>query len=99
VANAGISYIRNRLNLRASFNYRGRYLVTYNVNPTRSVYAAARPTLDIKTLFKINRHIGIYLDVVNVFMEPDRERVFGIGRPQVTHLMAPQFYFGVNLRN
>jgi TonB-dependent receptor len=99
IANIGISYIRNRLNLRASFNYRDRYLVTYNANPARSVYAAIRPALDIKTLYNINRHISVYLDVVNVLMEPDRERVFGYGRPQVTHLMRPQFLFGINLRN
>lgn len=99
VANVGVSYIRNRLNLRASYNYRDKYLVTYNANPSRSVYAVARPTLDVKTLFNVNRRLSVYLDVVNVLMEPDREREFGFGRPQVTHLMRPQFFFGVNLRN
>jgi hypothetical protein len=63
------------------------------------VYAAARPQLDIKTLFNINRRMSVYFDVVNVTEAIDRERVFGFGRPQVTHLMRPQFYFGVNLRN
>jgi hypothetical protein len=40
----------------------------------------------------------VYLDVVNVLMNPDRERQFGYGRPQVTHLMVPQLFFGVNGR-
>jgi hypothetical protein len=32
-------------------------------------------------------------------MEPDRLREFGYGRPQTTHLMRPQFFFGINYRN
>jgi TonB-dependent receptor len=99
IGNVGISYIRNRLNLRASFNYRHRYLVGFNANESRATYAAARPALDFKTLYNVNRHISVYLDVVNVLMEPDRLREFGYGRAQTIHLMRPQFFFGVNLRN
>ncbi len=99
VANVGISYIRGRLNLRASYNYRDRYLGTFNANESRAVYFAARPTVDVKTLFNVNRRLSLYLDVVNVFMRPDRETQFGYGRPQTTHLMRPQFFFGANLRN
>jgi hypothetical protein len=58
----------------------------------------ARPTLDIKTLYNINRRFSAYLDVVNVLMNPDRETQFGFDRPQTTHLMRPQFYFGLNAR-
>jgi hypothetical protein len=55
VANIGISYIRNRLNLRGSFNHRGRYLVGFNANESRATYAAARPTLDLKFLYNGER--------------------------------------------
>jgi TonB-dependent receptor len=99
IANAGVSYIRGKLNLRASYNYRDRYLVGFNANESRATYAAARPTLDLKTLYSFNRRLSMYLDVVNVTMTPDRERQFGFGRPQTTHLMRPQVFFGVNLRN
>ncbi len=99
VANVGVSYIRGRLNLRASYNYRDKYLGTFNANESRAVYFAARPTVDVKTLFNVNRRLSVYLDVVNVFMQPDRETQFGYGRPQTTHLMRPQFFFGANLRN
>jgi outer membrane cobalamin receptor len=98
VANVGISYIQNKLNLRVSYNYRGRYLSAYNANESRAVYFHARPTVDIKTLYNLNRHYSMYLDVVNVFMNPDRQTEFGYGRPQVTHLLRPQFFFGVNAR-
>ena len=98
VANVGVSYIRSRLSLRASFNYRGRYLTGINAIESRATYAHARPTVDIKTLYNINRNFSVYLDVVNLVMEPDRQTEFGYGRPQTTHLMRPQFFFGVNAR-
>lgn len=99
IGNIGVSYIRSRVNLRASYNYRHRYLTGFNVNESRAGYIAARDTLDIKTLYNITRRVSVYLDVVNVLMEPDRQTQFGYGRPNTTHLMRPQFFFGVNLRN
>ena len=98
IANVGISYIRSKLSLRASFNYRGRYLTGFNANESRATYAHARPVVDIKTLYNVSRTLSVYLDVVNVLMNPDRQTEFGYGRPQTTHLMRPQFFFGVNAR-
>ena len=98
IGNIGISYIQSRVNLRASFNYRHKYLTSFNANESRAGYAAARPTLDLKTLYNINRRISVYVDVVNVLKEPDRQTQFGFGRANTTHLMSPQFFFGVNLR-
>ena len=49
LANVGISYIRSKISLRASYNYRARYLSGFNANESRSTYAHARPTVDIKT--------------------------------------------------
>jgi len=98
IANVGVSYIRRQLNLRVQYSYLGRYLVGFNANESRATYAAARPTVDIKTLYNLNRNYSVYLDIVNVLMNPDRERQFGYGRPQVTHLMVPQLFFGVNGR-
>jgi iron complex outermembrane receptor protein len=98
VGNVGVSYIRSGLNLRASFNYRHKYLSGFNANESRAVYFAARPTLDLKALYDLNRHFSLYLDVYNVLMNPDRETQFGYDRPQTTHLMRPQFMFGLNAR-
>lgn len=98
IGNVGVSYIQSRVNLRATFNYRHKYLTGFNANESRASYAAARPTLDIKTLYNINRRISVYFDVVNVLMEPDRERLVGFGRVNTVHLMSPQFFFGANFR-
>ncbi len=98
IGNIGLSYIQNKVNLRASFNYRHKYLTGFNANESRATYAAARPSLDLKALYNVNRKLSLYLDVVNVLMNPDRETQFGYDRPQVTHLMRQQFFFGANFR-
>jgi TonB-dependent receptor len=98
VGNVGISYIQNRLSLRASFNYRGRYLTGYNANESRASYLAARPVLDIKTLYRISKKFDVYLDVVNVTKTPDRKSEVGYGRVAGVSVMSPQFFFGVNGR-
>jgi hypothetical protein len=84
--------------MNTAMNYRWRYLAGFNANESRATYAHARPSVDIKTLYNINKYFSVYLDVVNVFMEPDRQMEFGFGRPQTTHLMRPQFFFGANAR-
>jgi hypothetical protein len=94
----GISYIRQRWNLRVQYNHLGKYLTGFNANESRATYAAERPTVDIKTLYNVSRNFSVYLDVVNVFTNPDREREFGYGRSQTVHLMRPQFFFGINAR-
>jgi TonB-dependent receptor len=98
IANVGISYIRQRVNVRVQYNHLGKYLVGFNANESRATYAAERPTVDIKTLYNINKFYSVYLDVINVFSNPDREREFGYGRSQTVHQMRPQFFFGVNAR-
>lgn len=98
LGNIGLSYIRSRVNLRATFNYRHKYLITYNANESRAVYAAARPTLDLKTLYNVNRRVSVYVDVVNVLKQPDQQRQVGFGRANRTFIMSPQFFFGVNFR-
>lgn len=98
IANVGVSYIQNKWNLRASYNYRHKYLTGFNANESRATYSAARPAVDIKTLYNVNRRLSLYLDVVNVFMQPDRQTQFGYDRPQTTHLMRQQFFFGANVR-
>ena len=97
-ANAGVSYIRNRISLRVQLNHRARYLLTFNANESRLVYARARTTVGVKTSYRFNRHLEGYFDVVNLFSEPDREREFTGGRPQVYSMLLPQLFFGINAR-
>jgi TonB-dependent receptor len=97
-ANAGISYIRNKVTFRVQLNHRARYLLTFNANESRLVYARARTTVGVKTSYRFSRRFDAYFDVVNLFSEPDREREFTGGRPQVYSMLLPQLYFGINGR-
>jgi outer membrane receptor protein involved in Fe transport len=98
VANAGLSYIRNKLSLRLQYNYAGRYLSSFNANQSRLVYAKARPIFNIKTEYHISRRYDFYLDVVNVLNEPDRVLEFYGNRPNDMKLMSPQVFFGIIAR-
>ncbi len=98
IANLGFSYIRKGLSIRLQGNYRGRYLLTYNANASRLIYARRRATLDIKTSYEFSRHWDFSFDMVNALGAPDREREWGGGRPQVYLYLAPQFLFGINGR-
>ena len=99
IGNIGLSYIQGRVNLRATYNYRHRYLGTFNVNESRAGYFPRRATLDLKSLYNINRHFSVYLDVVNVLKEPERQTQFGYGRPNTSQIISPQYFFGVNYRH
>jgi len=98
IANIGLSYIRGRWNLRVNLNYRHTYLNSYNANESRAGYIPRRQTLDLKTLYNVNRHFTVYLDVVNALKEPDRQTQFGYGRPNTSQIMSPQVFFGINYR-
>lgn len=97
-ANAGISYINNKLTVRVQLNHRGRYLLTYNANESRQIYARKRTTIGVKTSYRINRYLEGYFDVVNLTSEPDREYEYAGGRARVYSMLLPQLYFGINAR-
>lgn len=97
-ANAGVSYIRNKITFRAQMNHRARYLLTFSANESRLLYARARTTLGVKTTYRISRRLDFYFDVVNLLAEPDREREYTGGRPQAFWLLQPQLFFGINGR-
>ncbi|WP_414661342.1 TonB-dependent receptor [Horticoccus sp. 23ND18S-11] len=98
IANAGISYIRGRATLRLQYNYTGRYLRAYNANDSRLQYNIPRRTVDLRTRFNLSRRADLYLDVANIFNEPDSGSVFFGGRPRQIKRMSPLFSFGINSR-
>ena len=97
-ANAGVSYINNKITVRVQLNHRGKYLLTYNANESRQIYARKRTTIGLKTSYRFNRQFEGYFDIVNLTSEPDREYEYNGGRARVYSMLKPQFYFGVNAR-
>jgi len=98
VANAGLSYIHRGVTVRLQYNYTGRFLRAYSANDSRLQYNKARRTVDLRTRFSLSRRTDVYLDVANIFNEPDSASEFGAGRPRQVKRMSPLFSFGVNAR-
>ncbi|MBI4625818.1 MAG: TonB-dependent receptor [Verrucomicrobia bacterium] len=97
-ANAGISYIKNRLSVRAAWNHNGRYLTGFSLTRSALTYSRARDVVDIKTTYQFSKKLGVYLDAVNIFAEADRASEAFDGQPRAIHKMGPMFFFGLNTR-
>ncbi len=98
MANAGISYIRNRVTLRLSANHRGRFLATYNAVESRQLYRVARTQVDLKMLYQVSKRADVYLDVNNLLNGYDRQSEFEGGRPSQAYYLSPSLIFGTNVR-
>lgn len=96
--NLGISYIRGRSSFRVQFNHAGKYLSVFNASQAALLYRTARSTVDIKTRYTLSNRFDVYVDIDNVFAEPDRASVYYTGRPQDMFKMSPQFNLGINGR-
>ena len=97
-ANAGISYIRNKVTVRVSANHRGRFLATYNTIDSRLLYRVARTQVDVKMLYQISSKVDIYLDANNVTNGYDRQSDYEGGRPSQAYYLSPSVIFGTNVR-
>jgi iron complex outermembrane recepter protein len=96
--NLGLSYIRNKITLRAQATYRGRYLATYNVNESRLVYFRERLRLDIKTAYQLSKRFEFYLDVNNILPVEGGDNQDTGGRASSYGWHSPLWSFGVNTR-
>jgi len=94
----GLSYIRNKITLRAQATFRGRYLATYNVNESRLVYFRERLRLDIKTAFQLSKRFELYLDVSNILPIEGGDNQDTGGRASSYGWHSPLWSFGVNMR-
>jgi hypothetical protein len=56
----------------------------------RQIYLTERNTLDVKTVYHFTRRFDVYLDVVNLLNESDRQAEFNGGRPQTIGYMTRQ---------
>jgi TonB-dependent receptor len=97
-ANVGISYIRSPFSIRVQLKHRGKFLDDFNEDPDRLIWQLAQTVVDVKTQYNINEHFGIYMDVFNIFNDPNREFEWGSGRPQNIRKDSVMFLFGVNAR-
>lgn len=97
-ANAGISYIRNKLTVRVQYNYTDDFLSSYNANQSRLFYTIFRRTVDLKTMYRVTDKIDAYLEFNNIFDEPDSGTKWFNSRPRNIKEMSPLVSLGVNFR-
>lgn len=95
----GISYIKNRATIRLQMTHAGRFLRVYSASTARLDYAREQTLVNIKTVYQLSKNYDIYLDVNNVFNEPDRDWEFYGGRARyLSKIGSPQFVFGLTGR-
>ena len=97
-ANAGISYIRNKVTVRLQYNYTDDFLSSYNANQSRLYYTIFRRTLDLKTMYRVTDKIDAYLEFNNILDEPDSGTKWFNNRPRNIKEMSPLVNLGVNFR-
>jgi TonB-dependent receptor len=97
--NLGISYIRDRLSVRAQYNRRAGYLQAFNAAQARLRYAGRAETLNVKTVYQLSKRFSVYLDVSNIFKDPDRNWSFyGNRAGYLAEINSPLFSFGTTAR-
>lgn len=97
-ANIGSSYIKGGHNVRLQFNYIGRFLMAFSATQALLQDQVARPLLDIKTVFRINRQFDAYLEVWNVFSNPTEQTEFFGGRSSTMSKINFMLHGGVRWR-
>ena len=65
-SNAGVSYIRAKLTLRAQLNYVGERLTSFNTSAAAWQFLEQRAFVDVSAKYALNNRLGFYLDVFNV---------------------------------
>jgi TonB-dependent receptor len=97
-ANLGISYIRTPVSFRIQAKYKGKFLDTFNADPSRLIYGMPQTVVDVKMQYNLNRRFGLYMDIYNIFNDANRLFEWGLGQPQNTRKDSVMFLFGINGR-
>ena len=66
-ANAGLSWRFRSLSLRAAYNYKSGYLMTYNANAFARQRVTGVETWDFNAQYAVSPRLNVFFDVVNAF--------------------------------
>jgi outer membrane receptor protein involved in Fe transport len=72
LGNAAISYERRGLSARASFNYQGHYVLAIGNTAADDNWLDNRLEIDFSVSQRINKHILVFFDALNLGNEPYR---------------------------
>jgi TonB-dependent receptor len=79
-ANLGVSYSYGRFSVRAKWNYKTAQLTVYNDDPAQLRYLAESKRVDLNFRVRINSHINVFADLINVTGTPIKYERGAIGR-------------------
>jgi iron complex outermembrane recepter protein len=65
-ANAGISYVYNKIDLRASWNFTDWWPENTPSDPSTTKIRGSRYTIDVSSKYRLTRNISLFADFVNV---------------------------------
>lgn len=99
-ANAGISYVNHRYQVRLLGNWRDRAYGSNQGAQSGGIdfYREARLSLDLKANYRINKTYDIYADIMNLNKAANREDFSSSGLPWIRNLPGRVFNVGMNAR-
>lgn len=99
VGNVGLSYVNYGFDIRLQVLWRGEYLDDYSSNPARLEFQRDRTQVDLRTRYRINPRLNLFLEIENLTDEP-LEDIYAYypDRPINQRLTAPKVVFGVSGR-
>jgi TonB-dependent receptor len=72
MGNASLAYERHGFSARASFNYQGRYILAIGNTPADDNWLDNRLEIDFSASQQINKHVRVFIDMLNLGNEPYR---------------------------
>lgn len=96
--NASLSYSHGRFRWNVLYNYTGNYLNTFNATPQRNLYRAERELVNTGVSYQWRPSVSFFLDVANVFNEPQRLYIGYQDRTQRIIRAGTSLTFGVTGR-
>jgi outer membrane receptor for ferrienterochelin and colicin len=96
--NVALFYEKYRFTARVAYTYTGAFVKSYGTDINSDSYQAPRRIWDAKVSYRLNKHVSLFADVINLGEEPLDEYT-GI----ISHNGATESYwwtanFGVNLK-
>jgi TonB-dependent receptor len=81
MGNASMSYERKGFSARVSFNYQGRYILAVGGTPADDNWLDNRLQIDFSASQRINKHVRVFIDMLNLGNDPYRVYMGNVRRP------------------
>ncbi|MGH7958296.1 MAG: TonB-dependent receptor plug domain-containing protein, partial [Opitutaceae bacterium] len=96
--NVGLSWIAHGWTIRIKAKYEGDRLRVYNANPAQRIYVNDNFPIDLNVAYTINRNLGLFVDVINVFDSRTFDDYQIRGGPAASDLQVFDLYQSWNQR-